>query len=449
MKLYNAIILNTNKGKFIYDGLANALYKISYEIHQILSAEEDEGNNMGLYYSYIKENGIRDVTVPAQIEIAHSYTIDMLKRLINSRRKFLTLSLTNKCNLNCTYCIYHDKFMETANMNHTMSFETARKAIDHLFEESINMDRLHIGFYGGESLLEFELIKKCIDYVDEINNGVKVTYGMTTNGVLLDKQKRRYLEEHDFAITVSLDGPKSIHDRYRRTKSGAGSFDIVINNLKEWYNENEEFVKRKIIFNSVEAPPTNIQVLDDFFSNTPIITMYNGMESTAYFEKNVCTYSNEYIDRVNQRNDVEYSEKYQNQILTSFMKYIPTKFEIPEVVMPGGTCIPIFLRWYVNSFGKYYPCERLPELEKYCIGDVDNDIDYEKIIKLYDNFISTAQKKCKDCWAVGLCGRCFDSINEKCDSLLNQLENNYIYYIENIHDDKKLFDKLKTIDIEL
>lgn len=449
MKLYNATILNTGKGKYLYDGLTNALYKIEEEIYQILNSEAVDDTNKEIYYSYINENGIRDITVTSQIKVAHGYTADIVKQLIASRRKFLILSLTNKCNLDCTYCIYHDKFMDMGNMNHTMSFETAKKAIDHLFKESLNIDKLHIGFYGGESLLEFELIMRCINYVNEINNGVKVTYGITTNGVLLSEKIRRYLEKYEFAVTISLDGPKSVHDRYRTTKAGGGSFDKVINNLKEWYDENEEYVKNNVLFNAVEAPPFNMQVLDDFFSNIPSNVVYNGMESTAYFEENICNDSNEYIEKVKLRKNIKYSEKYQKIILNSYRNYATNEVPIPKVLMPGGTCIPIFMRWYVNSFGKYYPCERLPELDKYCIGDVDTDVDYEKIVKLYDNFIETARKKCTNCWAGNLCGRCFESINERCESLLNRIENNFIYYIENIQDDKKLRGQLEAIEVEI
>ena len=124
---------------------------------------------------------------------------------------------------------------------------------------------------------------------------------------------------------------------------------------------------------------------------------------------------------------------------------VVTQYFYPETFRINSLCIELVNRGYDVDVLTGYP--QYPQGKIY--DGYGYDIDYEKIIKLYDNFISTAQKKCKDCWAVGLCGRCFDSINEKCDSLLNQLENNYIYYIENIQDDKKLFDKLKTIDIEL
>ncbi len=173
--MYYAKLLVSKKGKFLYDALNNQLSPLSDEIYEHL-----RGQGAGLvseenYHRYLESMHIRDVlTEPDGTEIGHKYTADYLSRLSHDHRQLLILSLTNKCNMDCTYCVYHDKFSKHENINHTMSFETARKAIDEVLSFSQNVEAIRIGFYGGESLIEFDLIQQCVDYALSNANEIKI-----------------------------------------------------------------------------------------------------------------------------------------------------------------------------------------------------------------------------------------------------------------------------------
>lgn len=448
MKCYYAIPLATNNEPYLYDAKRNIILPIPDRIYSILSTDKITSELRDEFEQYALRHSIRNVLCDAEdIEITHHLTCKELKENINCHRKLLILSITNKCNMDCTYCIYHSKFTQEENRNHSMSFETAKKAISQLLEYSDDTDTVHIGFYGGESLIEIDFIRKCVDYSLAHSNGIPITYGLTTNGLLLkDEGIRRFFEEYEFSIVVSLDGPREINDRYRVDKEDHGVYDRVIKNLTEWYAESPDYVKDKVSINAVEALPIPVKALDDFFSEFPIRYQFGEMLETEYFRDHVCNNSNAYRDRIIESKDQEFSKKYREDLITSFKKYVPNgKGELTGGIIPGGPCMPVYLRWYVNSEGDYYPCERIDEKEEFKIGNVDTGVDFDQVVKLYDNYIAVASKKCKGCWAMRLCGRCFSNINEDCTELKELLAKNMVYYIENIKDDKKAMKLIEEI----
>jgi len=442
VKLYYSKLFNTNIGKYLYDSLSNSLYKIDEKFYNLINSENIDTENKKYYDDYISEYNIRDVLTPSEIEIDHAYNSYNIKNLVDNHRRLLILSVTNKCNMDCTYCTYHEKFSNPNNKNDTMSFEIATKAIDNMIKKSLNLQQIHVGFYGGESLLEFELIKKCVNYTNSKGIGIINSFGLTTNGTLLfDAEIRRYFEDYNFQICISLDGPKSIHDRYRITHAGKGSYDSVIENIKLWYAENPEYVLKNVLINTVYAPPFHHKAIDDFFMEFPLNNGYNSLSPTSFFINNVNDYQNEYANKVITRRNTVYSDKY-NDMAIDLYKNLYREEAIPQMLIPGGPCIPIFQRWYINSKGDYYPCESVDESEEFCIGNVETDVNYEKIINIIDKYINTAKNKCKNCWAFRLCGRCYKNINDDCIKYLINLEKQCINYIENVKDDKKAKEKL-------
>ena len=145
----------------------------------------------------------------------------------------LILQVTQQCNLRCAYCAYSGIYEgHRVHQNKRMSFELAKRGIDFFIKHSREKDSIDIGFYGGEPLLEFDLLKKCTEYARGLVEGKELTFGLTTNGTLLKDEIAEYLVENDFRIGISLDGPKREHDINRRFANGKGSFDTIIQNVK-------------------------------------------------------------------------------------------------------------------------------------------------------------------------------------------------------------------------
>ncbi len=139
----------------------------------------------------------------------------------------LILNIASGCNLSCTYCYKAD--LETLSNSGNMTFETASKSIEHLYDGAPNQKVYNITFFGGEPLSNFSLIKEVTLYAVkffEEKNAV-VDFSMTTNATLLTKEIIEFFKEYRFGITISMDGPKYIHNKTRLTNSGTGSYDSV------------------------------------------------------------------------------------------------------------------------------------------------------------------------------------------------------------------------------
>ena len=438
--MYYAKLLKTKKGNYLYDSYVNTLYEIDENIARCI----ESGENQEGVTKYITGIGERNFYEKPDTNIEHNYNTQKIKDYIDNNTNMLILSITNRCNLNCTYCIYHDKFANESKKDKSMTYEVAIKAIDEYFGKCINLAKMHIGFYGGESLLEFDLIKQLVEYCEENRRGIPITYGTTTNGVMLSVDEiRRYFEKYEFMVNISLDGPLKMNDRYRKTKKGKGTYTNIINNIITWYKENPEYVKKYLTINTVLAPPKNLMVLDDFFYRIPIYNAYSDMSETEFFN-NSCP--NKVLDDVAelQKIDYSYSQFFVSEMLKNYERYLPQKNRLGNMILPGGPCVPGGTRWYVNTDGEYYPCERVPETEEFRIGDVCDGIDVQKILSLYDRYIEKS-KKCDGCWAIRLCGRCYKNIGESCEEVLKRAEHGYIYFIEEIKDKPETMYQIESI----
>ncbi len=154
----------------------------------------------------------------------------------------LVVNVTSKCNLSCTYCYEYgeDKITEASTKPRFMDEPTARQSVDFLFAESGDQQVVHLTFFGGETLLNFKVLKSALTYARErgAELGKAVDVSLTTNGTLLRPEIIDWLVENDVGVTVSMDGSKEQHDKYRVFNNGAGSYDTVAPNVKALLSRN-------------------------------------------------------------------------------------------------------------------------------------------------------------------------------------------------------------------
>ena len=148
----------------------------------------------------------------------------------------LTLCLTHNCNLRCRYCYAGRKWQ------HSMSFDTACRGMDMAIEEAKRIGgAVDLGFFGGEPLLEWDLLRRCYDYMQAHapTEPAPVRYGITTNATLLTPDKLEWLAERDFKLGLSIDGSPAMHNINRCFVSGRGSHESILPAL-EWVNSHPE-----------------------------------------------------------------------------------------------------------------------------------------------------------------------------------------------------------------
>ena len=149
------------------------------------------------------------------------------------------LNVTNQCNLSCTYCYEYseDKIVDTKTgaQPKFMSEETARQSVDLLFNESGDNRVVHVSFFGGETLMNYPVLSRVVPYAREQAEarGKHVEFNLTTNATLLTGEMIGFLAEHDVSVTVSIDGPREMQNRFRVFHDGRGSYDELLPRVRE------------------------------------------------------------------------------------------------------------------------------------------------------------------------------------------------------------------------
>ena len=149
------------------------------------------------------------------------------------------LNVTNQCNLSCTYCYEYseDKIVDTTTgaQPKFMSEETARKSVDLLMNESGDNRVVHVSFFGGETLMNYPVLSRVVPYAraEAEARGKRVEFNLTTNATLLTGEMIGFLAENDISVTVSIDGPREMQNRFRVFHDGGGSYDVLLPRVRE------------------------------------------------------------------------------------------------------------------------------------------------------------------------------------------------------------------------
>ena len=212
---------------FVYDVESGSLHEIDKLIFDILknndlaNYDKKEVEEAKAEIETLKANGLLDAPAP-------EYKMDE-KRL---DVKALCLHVCHDCNLRCGYCFAKEGTYSGA--REMMSLETAKKAMDFLIDNSADRKILEVDFFGGEPLMNFDVLKKTVEYAKQRakEKGKFFKFTTTTNGVLLNKEASEYLNEEMDNVVLSLDGRKEVNDSVRKTPNGKGSFDLIIDNFK-------------------------------------------------------------------------------------------------------------------------------------------------------------------------------------------------------------------------
>ena len=170
--------IQTPMQKYFYDRSLDSVVMVNDEEYQILkTVEKTKLVPDGVLRRFVKSGLLRETAIE---EIEHPET-ENLHLLAEHYMGNLILQVTQQCNLRCKYCAYSGNYYNRSHTSNRMDFETAKKAIDFYLKRSEKADQLALSFYGGEPLLEFELIKKCVSYILQRKGDKKILFTMTTN----------------------------------------------------------------------------------------------------------------------------------------------------------------------------------------------------------------------------------------------------------------------------
>ena len=419
-------LFETPLGYYCYDVNMNKILKIEDKIFDALSGKKcDEKTFWKIERlksaGYLKSNRVKKSEHPDTWEIPY---------LVRNRLDTLSLQLTQNCNLRCNYCVYSDHYSNRSHRVKRMPEIVAKRGIDFLIDNSSDSQTLFLGFYGGEPLLEYNLLKKSIEYAEKKAKDKEFYFSITTNATLLTEEKVDYLVGHNIHILVSMDGPKEIHDSARRfADNRKGTYDEVSKNLNYIYQKYPDFFENNVSFNVVLHYEGYEKVRDfigchPYFKTTSVMT--NFITESYAKETNV---DDEYSREVKEAYEYDRFLRFAYElgkvsnisptklVESDFYKLVETfealekRYELPEVCHRSGPCIPGVQKLFLTCEGTFYPCERVNETcETTKIGDLEKGLDIEKIISL-TNMERYSSEQCRRCWAYSLCTICLSGLD--------------------------------------
>lgn len=362
----------------------------------------------------------------------------------NIRNNIITLhnlvfEVTDSCNLKCEYCVYSDIYEGFDHRKgQKLPFKKAKLILDYLIKvwsenkRYVSYKDLFLGFYGGEPLLNIELIKKIIDYVDLNCKGIrrKIIYTMTTNALLLDTYMD-YLVEKDVHLLISLDGAKT-GNSYRRTPNNKDSFEKVFTNVLNLKEKYPSYFESNINFNSVITNRNSLDDIYEFFSThlnkIPRIAEINCNNVKDNCRKKFTSmYQNKYesiIKSVDKQkiNDELFISSPEVGSLTNFIfhhtgntfySYNDLLIDREQAkIVPTSTCVPFHKKMFITVNGKIMQCEKISH--KYSLGEIKEEsivFDYTKIAKDFNAYVNSVVAQCDHCYMNTTCSTCVFQMN--------------------------------------
>ena len=311
--------------------------------------------------------------------------------------KALCLHVAHTCNLNCSYCFasqgkYHGE-------RAVMSFEVGKRALDFLIENSGTRRNLEVDFFGGEPLMNFDVVKELVAYARSIEKekGKNFRFTLTTNGLLIDDDVIDFANRECANVVLSLDGRKEIHDRFRVDYAGNGSWDRIVpkfQKLVESRQGKNYYMRGTFTHANPDFVKDIQQMLDLGFSEL-------SMEPVVCAVGDPGELTEEDLPIV-----LEQYEKLAELMLKRDSEGKPFTFYHYMIDLTGGPCIYKRISgcgsgteyMAVTPWGDLYPCHQFVGDEKFKLGDIWGGVTNTEIQKEFAACNVYAHPECRDCW---------------------------------------------------
>ncbi len=316
--------------------------------------------------------------------------------------KALCLHVAHTCNLNCSYCFASQgRFHGDRAL---MSFEVGKRALDFLIENSGKRHNLEVDFFGGEPLMNWDVVKQLVSYARSIEKekGKNFRFTLTTNGMLIDDEVIDFCNREMSNVVLSLDGRKEIHDRLRVDYAGRGSYDTIVPKFKKlvakrggkgyymrgtFTHANPDFTKdvfhmADLGFTELSMEPV-VAAPDDPAALTP--------EDIEIVKGEYETLAKEMLKRRREGHPI------------TFYHYMLDLKEGPCIYKRISGCGSGTEYMAVTPWGDLYPCHQFVGEESYKLGDIWHGVTNDALRDEFRSCNAYAREECKDCWAKLYC----------------------------------------------
>ena len=402
---YNIVLDVCSGGVHVVDDVA-------YDIISMFETESREGILAAMKEKYVGRDGITE----ADIEECYDDVVSLkdsgklfapdtfepmaghLKAKTSGVIKALCLHIAHTCNLNCSYCFasqgkYHGE-------RAVMTFEVGKQALDFLIANSGSRRNLEVDFFGGEPLVNFQVVKDLVAYARSIEkeHGKNFRFTLTTNGLLIDEDVIEFCNKECHNVVLSLDGRKEIHDRFRVDYAGNGSWDRIVPKFQQLVEARggQGYYMRGTFTHANPDFLKDIQVMLDLgfneLSMEPVVAAPDDPSALTEEDKAIV---------------MEQYEKLAMLMLDKDKEGKPFTFYHYMIDLTGGPCIYKRISgcgsgteyMAVTPWGDLYPCHQFVGEEKFKLGDVWKGVDNTEIQNEFLECNVYARPECRDCWA--------------------------------------------------
>ena len=320
----------------------------------------------------------------------------------NTVIKALCLHVAHTCNLNCAYCFasqgkYHGE-------RALMSFEVGKRALDFLIENSGTRHNLEVDFFGGEPLMNWDVVKELVSYarVQEKIHNKNFRFTLTTNGVLVDDEVIDFCNKEMSNVVLSLDGRQEVHDRLRVDYMGRGSYDLIVPKF-------QEFVKKrggKNYYMRGTFTHNNIDFTNDIFHMADLGFTELSMEPVVCSPEDASALTEEDLPILFDQYEILAKEmikrKKEGRPFT-FYHYMLDLTHGPCIYKRISGCGSGTEYMAVTPTGDLYPCHQFVGDNKYLLGNIWDGVTNKEVQNEFKLCNAYARPECNDCWAKLYC----------------------------------------------
>ena len=399
-----------------YSGSVHVVDELAYDIIEMFEEKTTDEITAALLEKYpdradVTESEIRECCAQvAQLkEQGQLFTEDtyadkagQLKQRSAGVIKALCLHVAHTCNLNCSYCFasqgkYHGE-------RAIMSFEVGKAALDFLVAHSGTRHNLEVDFFGGEPLMNFDVVKKLVAYARSIEKaaGKNFRFTLTTNGMLINDDVIDFANREMSNVVLSLDGRKEVHDRFRVDYAGKGSWERIVPKFQKLVRErgNKNYYMRGTFTHANPDFLKDIQQMLDLgfteLSMEPVVCAAD--DPSALTQEDLPVVLEQY-------------EKLAELMIQRHREGRPFTFYHYMIDLKGGPCIYKRISgcgsgteyMAVTPWGDLYPCHQFVGEEKFRLGDVWNGVTNTQCQDEFAACNVYARPECADCWAKLYC----------------------------------------------
>jgi len=338
-------------------------------------------------------------------EMGKLFSPDTFKPLANKFKeksagvvKALCLHIAHTCNLNCSYCFasqgkYHGE-------RALMSYEVGKQALDFLVKNSGTRRNLEVDFFGGEPLMNFDVVKKLVNYARSIEKdaGKNFRFTLTTNGMLINDDVIEFANKEMSNVVLSLDGRKEIHDKYRVDYAGNGSWERIVPKFQKLVKarDGKNYYMRGTFTHANPDFLKDIETMLDLGFNEL------SMEPVVGPESDPSSLTKEDLPIV-----LSQYEELANLMIKRRREGKPFTFYHYMIDLKGGPCIYKRISgcgsgteyMAVTPWGDLYPCHQFVGEEKYKLGDIYNGVTNKEAQNEFASCNVYTRPECNDCWA--------------------------------------------------